>query len=79
MTRIYELQNHILIHTESLEPEEHCHMAAHVIISIKGAMRVMANDQEYLCRGIMIPSGVSHKIDTHENPVLVFLYDNTCI
>ena len=28
MTQIYELQNHILIHTENLEPAEHCHMAA---------------------------------------------------
>lgn len=77
MTRIYELQNHILIYTENLEPTEHSHMAAHVIISVKGKIKVVAEGKEYWCRGILIPSGVLHKIETFNNPVLVFLYDST--
>ena len=77
MTQIYELQNHILIHTENLEPAEHCHMAAHVIISLKDKMKVAADGNEHWCRGIMIPSGILHKIETYGNPVLVFLYAST--
>lgn len=77
MIHIYELQNHILIYTEKLEPSEHCHMAAHIIISAKDKMRVVEDGNEHLCRGIMIPSGVSHKIETYGSPVLVFLYANT--
>lgn len=74
MTRIYELQNHILIHTSDLNPAEHCHMAAHIMISLKGLMKVSADVEEYCCHGIMIPSGVAHKVETFDNPVLVFLY-----
>ena len=77
MTQIYEFQNHILIHTENLEPAEHRHMAAHVIVSLKDKMKVVADGDEYRCRGIMIPSGVVHRIETCGNPVLVFLYDST--
>ena len=77
MTQIYELQNHILIHTENLEPAEHCHMAAHVIVSVKDKMKVTIAGSEHWCRGTMIPSGVLHKIETHGSPVLVFLYDST--
>ena len=77
MTQIYELQNHILIHTENWEPAEHCHMAAHVIVSVKDKMKVTIDGSEHWCQGIMIPSGVLHKIETYGNPVLVFLYDST--
>lgn len=77
MTQIYELENHILIDTDNLEPAEHCHRAAHVIISRKDIIKVRADGNEHWCRGIMIPSGVSHRIETYGNPVLVFLYANT--
>ena len=77
MTKIFELQNHILIDTDCMNPAEHRHMAAHIIISKGNHMNVMVDHKEYLCKGICIPSGDSHKIDTCGNPVLVFLYDNT--
>ena len=77
MTKIFELQNHILIYTSCMDPAEHRHMAAHIIISMGNQMKVMVNNKEYLCKGICIPSGDSHKIDTCGNPVLVFLYDST--
>ena len=77
MTKIYEAKNHILIHTGYDAPAEHCHMAAHIIISMEDAMTVRVEDAEYVCRGIMIPSGVSHRIDTRGKAVLAFLYDGT--
>jgi len=77
MTKLYELQNHILIHTDYLDPVEHHHMAAHIIISTGDNMKVFSEGEAHLCRGVIIPSGISHKIDTCGNPVLVFLYDST--
>ena len=77
MTKIYEAKNHILIHTGYDAPAEHCHMAAHIIISMEDAMTVRVEDAEYVCRGIMIPSGVPHRIDTRGKAVLAFLYDGT--
>ena len=77
MTKIYEAQNHILICSEQDNLGEHRHMAAHIIISLAGEMKVRVGEQEYLCRGVQIPSGVVHKIETAGQPVLVFLYDST--
>ena len=77
MTKLYEANNHILICTETLQPAEHSHMAAHIIISIDGSMKVQCAGAEYLCHGILVPSGISHAVDTQGNAVLVFLYDCT--
>lgn len=77
MMRIYELQKNLLIYSEILEPAEHSHMAAHVIISLKDKIKVVADGNTYCCKGIMIPSGVLHRIETYGNPVLTFLYDST--
>ena len=77
MTKLYESTNHILIHTQTLQPAQHSHMAAHIMISMDGSMKVQCAGAEYLCHGILIPSGVSHAVDTLGNSVLVFLYDCT--
>ena len=77
MTKIYEANNHILIHTGYVDHVEHCHMAAHIIISMQEEIRIVSDDIEYLCHGIMIPSGFVHMVDTNENDVLVFVYDCT--
>ena len=77
MTKLYEANNHILICTETLQPAEHSHMAAHIIISMDGSMKAQCTGAEYLCHGILVPSGISHAIDTQGNTVLVFLYDCT--
>ena len=77
MTKLYEANNHILLYTQSLQPAQHRHMAAHIIISVDGSMKVQCAGAEYLCHGIFLPSGTSHAVDTRGNPVLVFLYDCT--
>ena len=77
ITKLYEAKNHILIHAGYDNPVMHRHMAAHIIISANGKMCVTSGEAEYLCHGVMIPSGASHKIDTYGNAVLVFLYDCT--
>lgn len=77
MTKLYEANNHILIQTGSIQPAEHRHMAAHIIISVDGSMKAQCAGTEYICHGILLPSGTSHAIDTQGNAVLVFLYDST--
>lgn len=77
MTKMYEAKNHILIHTDGIQPEEHKHGAAHIMVSIDGTMRVASRNVEYVCRGIVIPSGIYHEVDTFGKNVLVFLYDST--
>lgn len=77
MTRLYDAKNHILIRTGSLQPAQHSHMAAHIIISMDGSIKVQCARAEYLCHGILVPSGISHAVDTQGNAVLVFLYDCT--
>ena len=51
MTKLYEANNHILIHTETLQPSKHRHMAAHIILSMGGGMKVHCAGVEYLCQG----------------------------
>ena len=77
MTKIYEADTHILIHTDHLVPDLHCHKAAHIIVSLDGSMNVTSDSREYQCQGIMIPSGIRHQVDTHGHSVLVFLLDST--
>ena len=77
MTKLYEANNHILLHTQSLQPAAHSHMAAHIIISMDGSIKVQCARAEYLCHGILVPSGISHAVDTQGNAVLVFLCDCT--
>lgn len=77
MTKLYEANNHILIRAGYDNPVLHRHMAAHIIISIGGEMCITSGDVEYLCHGVVIPSGIPHKVNTYGNAALVFLYDCT--
>ncbi len=77
MTKLYEAQNHILIHTGYDNPVKHRHMAAHIIISIDGKMCIESDGTEYECHGVMIPAGTAHKINTYGKASLVFMYDCT--
>ena len=77
MTKIFEAKNHLLIDTNKFNPDTHSHKAAHIIISCKEKIHVIAGRQQYMCYGIMIPSGTVHKINILDNRVLTFLYDNT--
>lgn len=77
MTTIYEAANHILIHTGYRDPACHSHMAAQIIVLPEGEMEVTLDGRKLRCPGIMIPSGVSHRIDTGGKAALVFLFDST--
>ena len=75
MTRIYEAQDHLLIHAGYGDPAEHRHRAAQMVFSFSGLMRVRLKNEIQICRGILIPSGVTHAINTGDQPALILLYD----
>lgn len=77
MTRMYGLNNHIMICTDYADPAAHRHMAAHLIVSLGRNMTVLANGITFDCQGIIIPPNTLHKVDTQNSPVLVFLFDST--
>ena len=77
MTKLYEANNHILIYAGYENPVRHRHMAAHILISPDGPIQVASDNTEFLCHGAVIPSGLSHRVNTFEKEVLVFLYDCT--
>lgn len=77
MTKIFEGNQYILIRAGYSDPVVHSHMAAHIIMVPDGDMMVYSGDRILSCRGILIPSGTEHRIDTHGNSALIFLFDCT--
>ena len=74
---MYEAGNHLLVCAEYSDPELHRHNAAHIMISLNGKIDIIVNSEKTQCRGIAIPSGVTHTANTDKNKVLIFLFDNT--
>ena len=66
-----------MIYTEYSSPELHSHSAAHIMISLEDEIEVITKNEKKRCRGIAIPSGMTHAANTNKNKVLVFLFDNT--
>ena len=47
------------------------------MISLEDEIEVITKNEKKRCRGIAIPSGMTHTANTNKNKVLVFLFDNT--
>lgn len=47
------------------------------MISLEDKIDIIAENEKKRCRGIVLPSGITHTANTHKNKVLVFLFDNT--
>ena len=77
MFRIYEAGNHLLVCADYIEPVLHSHSAAHIMISLENEIEVILENEKVHCRGILIPSGMTHTANTDENKVLIFLFDST--
>ena len=73
--KIYEAKNHILIHADNISPIMHSHMAAHIVISLGGDITLSSDKFELTGKGMLIPAGARHKINTFDFESLVFLYD----
>ena len=77
MFSIYEAGNHLLVCADYIEPVLHSHSAAHIMISLENEIEVILENEKVHCRGILIPSGMTHTANTDENKVLIFLFDST--
>jgi len=40
MTKLFDATNHLLIYSSDIVPEQHKHMAAHIIISLENQIKV---------------------------------------
>ena len=47
------------------------------MISLENEIEVILEKEKIHCRGILIPSGMTHTANTGENKVLIFLFDST--
>lgn len=70
-------QNHLLLKAEYGNPEMHSHSACHLLVSLQGNICVITEKETVTCRGAILPSGVSHTVESFGEPLLVFLFDIT--
>ncbi len=77
MTKIYLSTYHALIESGYEDPESHIHQAAHIIVALEKDIVCKVNNEEYICRGIVIPSNTEHTILSDNTPVIVFLFEET--
>ena len=77
MTDIYCAADHVLLKADYSDPEQHCHWAKHLIISLSGKMECSIEANDFQCHGIMIASNIQHTIKSNHNLMLVYLFDET--
>ncbi|MDD3223684.1 MAG: AraC family transcriptional regulator [Clostridium sp.] len=77
MTEIYRSINHILLLDDYNDPKLHKHFAKHLIISLKDKINCVIEEKSISCNAILINSNIMHTIDSKNQQVLVFLFDET--
>lgn len=77
LTEIYSSIDHILLLDDYSDPKLHKHFAKHLIISLDDEISCMIEEKSITCNGILINSNVMHTIDSKNQQVLVFLFDET--
>ena len=70
---------HALIKSGYEDPVPHVHQAAHIIIALEQEITCTVGEENYCCRGIVIPSNVKHTIVSEGMPVIIFLFEETTI
>ena len=79
MTEVYLSAYHALIKSGYEDPVPHVHQAAHIIIALEQEITCTVGEENYCCRGIVIPSNVKHTIVSEGMPVIIFLFEETTI
>lgn len=77
LTEIYSSIDHILLLDDYSDPELHKHFAKHLIISLEDEINCKIEEKSISCSGILINSNVMHTIDSKNQQMLVFLFDET--
>ena len=77
MTEIFYAMDHVLLIDDYNDPDNHKHLAKHLIISLSREINCFIEDEQVTCEGIMIAHDVFHRIESDGNDVLVYLFDET--
>lgn len=74
MTKLIFKYNHLMIQAAYKTPEPHSHLAAHLIISLKGMLSCCVEAEMFQAKGICIASDVEHTVYSEEGEILLFLF-----
>lgn len=74
MSEIIKFCNPMIILADYKNPEEHKHLASHIIISLGDEMEWLIENEKVKCRGICIDSNVIHTGKTDKEGSIVFLF-----
>lgn len=77
LTNLYSYIDHILLLVDYSDPKLHKHFTKHLIISLGDEISCRIEEKSIICSGILINSSTTHTIDSKNQKVLVFLFDET--
>lgn len=77
MTEIFCAMDHVLLLVDYNDPDRHKHWAKHLLITLGTEINCFIDDSKVTCHGIIINSNIIHTIESSENNVLVYLFDET--
>ena len=71
------ISDHMLMYAAYPPPEEHAHLALHLIVAPEGIVRSRINGIEAEGTAMLIASDVPHTSENPDGPLLLFLFDET--
>ncbi len=74
MSKMYDIEENLMMLADYNDPEPHKHLASHIIISLGEDMIWNVENEKISCRGICINSEVVHTGNIPQNGAFVFLF-----
>ena len=71
------ISEHVLMYAAYPAPEEHAHLALHLIVAPTGTVRSRINGTTVEGAAMLIASDVPHTSENPDGPLLLFLFDET--
>ncbi|WP_455542869.1 helix-turn-helix domain-containing protein [Intestinibacter sp.] len=77
MSKVYNFEDNILLLSNYKQPQQHNHLAYHIMISLGDNIECTIENQTVKGRGICIKSNVNHTGNVDKNGMLIFLFTET--
>ncbi|WP_342476448.1 AraC family transcriptional regulator [Paenibacillus sp. FSL H7-0350] len=77
MMNLYGAEHHLMVVSDSIDAEEHRHSFLQVTISLTGEFDIEVAGLSLRCPGIIINSGVVHRLKEAGHPLMLLLIDST--
>lgn len=74
MSQIYSFDDFIIIHADFKNPDEHKHLAYHIIVSLGGDMEWSIENEKIVCRAVCIDSQMMHKGTVPAEGAIVIMF-----